>query len=125
MSCRSQFGYLDQMRRELLEERPDLDVVFHGVNETPEAASIELVFEEGSFAVLQDDETASVWNRWGADWRDVTLLDPLNEAVYTYNTAVYPLDDPDVYAAVKAAVIAVAEGRPPPPGGPLRLRTAE
>ena len=46
-----------------------------------------LLADHGSLAVLQDDETEQVWTSWDADWRDIIILDPLNEAVYTYNSA--------------------------------------
>ena len=83
---------------------------------------MELLSDHGSLAVLQDDDTAQVWTSWDANWRDIIILDPLNEAVYTYNSAVITLDEPDVYAAVKEAFVAVAEGRSPPPGVLRRLR---
>ena len=108
------------MSNELAAERPDLDIVIHAINDWGEAFAVEALYEVGDLAVLQDDETAAVWTSWEAEWRDVTILDTLNEAVYTYNTQIYTLEDPDVYAALKEAFIAVAEGRSPPPSAPLQ-----
>ena len=51
-----------------------------------------------------------MWTQWRVVYRDVIILDGDNVPVETYNLTTYSLADSANYEALKAILIAVAEG---------------
>jgi len=57
---------------------------------------------------LQDTAADSVWVKWGAEWRDVILLNGKNEPVGVYNLTSHNLADAGYYAELKDMLRALA-----------------
>lgn len=60
--------------------------------------------------ILQDDYTANVWTNWGAEWRDVYVLDGNNEVYAVFNLTTYSLAEPENYEALYALFVEAAGG---------------
>ncbi|MCK6505598.1 hypothetical protein L6R53_19735 [Myxococcota bacterium] len=60
--------------------------------------------------MVQDDETARVWESWEATWRDTWVLDGGNEACGVYNLTEHDLSDPVEYAGLYDLLVACAGG---------------
>lgn len=84
-----------------------LPVDILGVNETGSSPDTRMF----SFKVqswLRDTATANVQTSWGAAYRDVVILDPLNNKIESYNLATYPLTTEANRTALKNKLIAAA-----------------
>jgi hypothetical protein len=98
------------MQAELDAERPDLQIELHGVNATGHESNNAAACQGKSLPWLQDDATRNVWSAWGVTYRDVIVLDDLNQLVTTYNLTVENLGIAENYAELKALLIAAAGG---------------
>ena len=98
------------MQAELEAERPELEIHLLAINEIGYDAGLPDISAVGDLPVLQDDSTQLVWDRWGANWRDVFVLDGANETAVIYNLTTYDLSIPENYAALKDWLIVTAEG---------------
>jgi hypothetical protein len=58
---------------------------------------------------LQDTVNAGVWVEWSANWRDVIILDPLNNVVKVYNLTAHDLSNPLNYSQLKALFLDAAK----------------
>ena len=56
---------------------------------------------------LQDQARRSVWTSWGAEWRDVVILDTQNRRVAVYPVLAKTLDDPANRAELKQLLLNV------------------
>jgi len=84
-----------------------LPVEILGVNETGSSPETRMF----SFKVqswLRDTTTANVQTSWGASYRDVVILDPLNNKIESYNLTTYPLTTEANRATLKNKLIAAA-----------------
>lgn len=97
------------MQDELAAERPDLDISILHVNVIgdDEVSNLAMVTD---LPILQDDETAAVWDQWEAAWRDVYIVDARNEFVWKMSLTSYPLDEEANYETLKQAFIDAAGG---------------
>ncbi len=57
---------------------------------------------------LQDTATADVWNRWQITYRDVVILDAFNRPIARDNLTTHDLGNPQNYAALRQALLALA-----------------
>lgn len=60
---------------------------------------------------LQDTAAAGVWTLWGAEWRDVVILDGANRKVGVYNLTTHDLANPANYLELKSMLHAAAAAR--------------
>ncbi len=84
-----------------------LPVDILGVNETGSSPDARMF----SFKVqswLRDTATANVQTSWGASYRDVVILDPLNNKIESYNLTTYPLTTEANRTALKRKLITAA-----------------
>ena len=98
------------MQAELEVERPDLAIELHGVNGTGHESGNTLACTGRVLPWLQDDATRNVWAAWGVTYRDVIILDDLNQLVTIFNLTAENLEIPENYAELKALLIAAAGG---------------
>jgi hypothetical protein len=97
------------MQAELQAERPDLAISLLAVNAPGLSDGNEDTFAAGSLPLMQDDDTAQVWDRWNAEWRDVQVVDAENHVVQTYNLTENDLGVAENYDTLKAMLIDAAE----------------
>lgn len=97
------------MQAELAAERPDLDISILHVNVIGDDAIDELALVT-DLPIVQDDETAAVWDQWEAAWRDIYIVDARNEFVWKMSLTSYSLDEPLNYDTLKQAFIDAAGG---------------
>jgi hypothetical protein len=98
------------MQAELDAERPELLIEIHGVNGTGHESNNAAACLNKNLPWLQDDATRNVWGAWAVTYRDVTILDDMNQLVTIYNLTNHDLQAPTNYAELKALLIAAAGG---------------
>jgi hypothetical protein len=101
---------LNQLQAELEAERPDLLIELHGVNGIGHESNNAAACAGKNLPWLQDDVTRNVWSAWQVTYRDVVILDDLNQLVTIYNLTLHDLGVPANYAELKALLIAAAGG---------------
>lgn len=79
------------------------------MNETGLESGNKDLFTVTTLPVVQDDATAAVWTSWGAEWRDVYVLDGENLVTSVYNLTTYDLADAANYAALYDLFVAAGE----------------
>lgn len=62
----------------------------------------------GDIPLLQDDATANAWTAWGANYRDVVILDEDNEVVGVFNLTTYDLQQQAHYDTLRDLLIDAA-----------------
>lgn len=83
---------------ELAADRPELALgILHVNGAGYESGNADLAAVT-DLPILQDDETAQVWTNWGAEWRDVYVLNADNEVHAVYNLTDHPLSEAANYA---------------------------
>jgi len=85
-----------------------LDVVILGVNEVGHESGNELMTSGRDLPWLQDTVVDDVWGAWAPTYRDVVVLDPLNQEIAVFNLTVHDLGDAVEYEALKQIFIAAA-----------------
>ena len=78
-----------------------LDIRLAGINKIPSASGIGSFTESMDLPVVQDSSELEIWDTWGADWRDVYLVNRDNVHVATYNLMTHDLRDAEDYAELK------------------------
>lgn len=96
------------MQAELSAEYPNIPIHIIGINQIGAEAGMPDVALISTLPVVNDDQTEDVWTDWGAQWRDVHILNPNNEVVSTYNLTTYNLSDPTNYATLKQLFVDAA-----------------
>jgi hypothetical protein len=93
------------MQAELKEMRPGFNIELLGINKTNQGAYNAEMTENKALPWLQPPPgtpvASSVWTTWHATWRDVKILDPLNQFYTVYNLTQHDLSNPDNYAELK------------------------
>lgn len=79
------------MQNELTVEHPGLSISILGINQIGAEAGLPDVAALSNLPVVEDDETTQIWTNWGANWRDVIILDRQNQPIATYNLTVHNL----------------------------------
>lgn len=114
MYCSAQFGYLDDLQRDLDATRPDLEIQILGVNPFGEESGNEGVTEGRDIPWLQDvDENGDrITDNWLETWpfvyRDVVIVDADGIAADSFNLTVDSLEEPESYNSLKQMLIDVA-----------------
>ena len=86
--CRSQFGYLDQLTRELWAAQPGLPLFSHGLNAIGEESGNGDACAGRLLPWLQDVPAQSVWSLWQVTYRDCIILDDMIDTAGTLTQAV-------------------------------------
>lgn len=89
--CRSQIGHLQEIESELRRTNPGLNIEMVGINKPDKASYNRVVTLFYSVPWLQDSLPNSVWNSWGATWRDVRIVDAQNRLVGVINLTSHDL----------------------------------
>ena len=97
------------MQADLEKEHPGIAISLLAINAEGYESGMPDIAKVGDLPVLQDTKKAGVWDRWGAEWRDVIVLNGDNEVVAVYNLTTYDLSDPDHYAELEALLVGAAE----------------
>lgn len=88
------------MEDELDAERSGLGVDIITVNEAGLESGNDDLIAVSTLPLVQDDEATDVWGTWGAEWRDVYVLDRENRVVAVFNLTTYDLSDSANYTAL-------------------------
>ena len=102
------------MQKELDANYPELDVQLMGINAYDQQAGNALATDGRDIPLLQDvdangDRRSDVWeNSWGADYRDVVILDDENVRVGVFNLTEHDLGNPENYATLRQMLIDTA-----------------
>ena len=97
------------MEAELAKEHPELSVAILAINEVGHESGMPDVAKTGDLPCLQDTAKDDVWGSWGAEWRDVYVLNAENELTAVYNLTLFSLADPANYATLEALLIDAGE----------------
>ena len=109
--CRTQFGHLDSLQKELRDSNPELNIEILGINHfdansdfsnTQNTVGRELPW-------LQDTTDDRVWDVWDVEWRDVYILDPQNRRYAVMNLTQNDLGIPANRQALKTLLIEAAQ----------------
>ena len=108
--CRAQFGHLDSLQDELRTLNPELNIELFGVNhfDANSEFSNTLTTTGRELPWLQDTTDDRVWDFWGAQWRDVVILDPQNRRYAVVNLTTHDLGVPTNREALKALLLEAA-----------------
>jgi hypothetical protein len=94
------------MEAELQKEHPELSVAILAVNLEGLEDGLPDVAKTGDLPCLQDTPKDDVWGAWGAEWRDVFVLNPDNEVEDVYNLTKNSLSVAEYYATLEAMFVA-------------------
>ena len=93
------------MEAELAKEHPELSVAILAIDEVGHEDGMPDVAKTADLPCLQDTAKDDVWGSWGAEWRDVYVLNAENEVTAVYNLTLFSLSDPENYATLEALFV--------------------
>jgi hypothetical protein len=93
------------MEADLAKKHPELGVSLLAINEAGHEDGLPDVAKTADLPCLQDTAKDDVWGSWGAEWRDVYVLNADNEVTAVYNLTIFSLSDPENYAELEALLI--------------------
>ena len=96
------------MQADLEQTHPHLDIKLFGINMIGTGSGTASFTTSHTLPMVQDDSTLAIWNDWGAQWRDVYVLNENNELVLVYNLTQYSLADTTNYNTLKQHLIDTA-----------------
>ena len=82
-------------------EEAGLNIKIVGINQDIGASGISRLTDSMDLPVVQDTAERGVWSDWGAEWRDVFLVNEENVHVGTYNLRSHDLGSDDDYNELK------------------------
>ena len=107
------------MQAELEAAYPMLDIQILGVNSVNQEVDFQTALADHSIPLLQDtdadgDGRSDAWALWQAEWRDVVIVDGLNEAEGVFNLTENDLAVPENYQQLRSMILqqAMADQRP-------------
>jgi hypothetical protein len=108
--CRTQLGYLNDLRNELRGSNLPVNIEIMGVNQIgAEETFYNTVVTAGrTMPWLQDTPEAGAWTKWGVEYRDVRILDSSNRLAAVFNLTAKPLTEPANKAELKALLLGLA-----------------
>lgn len=109
MYCRGQAGYLTDLQDQMALEHPELSARIVFVNRMHREDGLSDLTAISDLPVVQDGDPELVWDRWGAHWRDVFVLDADNHVVDVYNLTRYDLQDDENYQGLYDIFLGAAE----------------
>lgn len=83
--CRDQFRHLGTIARELRASRLPVAIEILGVNRADQSMYNFLIPSQGDLPWLQDTNAQSVWFNWGAQLRELWVLDARNQVITITN----------------------------------------
>jgi hypothetical protein len=83
------------------DELADSRLALHGVNEIGEESGNSEMVAGRDLPWLQDVRGVNVWSKWRVTFRDVVVLGPEGEHLFTFNLTEHDLDDAAEYADLK------------------------
>ncbi|MBX3744983.1 MAG: hypothetical protein KF833_06705 [Verrucomicrobiae bacterium] len=108
--CRTQYGHLDAVLREVTAARPGLRVSMVAVNHASDGTRPALgEAVNGAIPWLQDTAAVGAWARWGVEWRDLVVLDAFNRPVSRDNLTERDLGEPRRREILRDGLLALAE----------------
>jgi hypothetical protein len=96
------------MLAEVRGAKSDLNVEVIGINIADEAEYDSLVAQTRTLPWLQDTSAQNVWGKWGANWRDVKIIDSLGRLWLTYNLFDHDLSFATNYTSLKQKFLQAA-----------------
>ena len=113
--CSNQFGHLDTLQTELDTNFGDLGAEIIGVNLAGRESGNSSFTSGRDIPWLQDvdadnDGDSDVWVEWGAQLRDVMIVDEQNQLVETINLTLYDLADTSNYESLRDKIIGADSG---------------
>ena len=93
------------MEADLAKTHPELEVALLSIDAVGHDGGLPDLAKVGDLPCLQDTAKDDVWGSWGAEWRDVYVLNAANEVTAVYNLTTYSLSDPKNYATLEALLI--------------------
>ena len=85
------------MQTDLNANYPNLDIEIFGINMTGTSSGVNIFSSSLNLPTVQDDSSLGIWSDWGAQWRDVYILNESNELVLVYNLTQYSLSNSTNY----------------------------
>ena len=113
--CSAQFGHLDALQEDLETNYPDLGVEIVGINLAGRESGNTSITAGRDLPWLQDqdsdtDGNSDVWHDWGAQLRDVMIVDDQNQLVETINLTLNDLAESSNYDSLKAKIVGADSG---------------
>ena len=113
--CSAQFGHLDALQEDLDANYPDLGVEIVGINLAGRDSGNTSITAGVDLPWLQDEDSdadgnSDVWNDWGAQLRDVMIVDDQNRLVETINLTLNDLAETSNYDSLKAKIVGADSG---------------
>jgi hypothetical protein len=102
------------MQKELDAENLPVGVRILGVNAPGLESGNSGICNGRDIPWLQDTVADSVWTHWQVTWRDVVILNPVNEVVDVYNLTTRDLADSTHYAELKDLIRSAANAAASP-----------
>lgn len=104
------------MHKELEEHYPSSDINIIAINEFDEGSANATAAATGDLALLQDidgdsDGNSDTWESWGAEWRDVRIIDNDGELaadVMNLTNSANDLTNQEPYDRLKGMIVSVA-----------------
>jgi hypothetical protein len=93
------------MEADLAKKHPELGVSLLSIDAAGHEGGLPDLAKVGDLPCLQDTAKDNVWGSWGAEWRDVYVLNANNEVTAVYNLTKNTLSDPANYATLEALLI--------------------
>ena len=97
------------MEADLAKKHPELSVALLSIDAVGRDDGLPDLAKVGDLPCLQDTAKDDVWGSWGAEWRDVYVLNDENEVTAVYNLTLNSLSEPANYATLEALLIAAAK----------------
>jgi hypothetical protein len=97
------------MQSEFADDFPELSIQILAVNESGHESGCDGMSALGDIPLLQDTEVDAVWDSWDVTYRDVIILDELNEKVAVFNLTTYSLSVEENYSTLRALLTTTAE----------------
>lgn len=108
MFCRSQFGYLDQMQKEIDASSPPAPIQILGINLIGAESGNPDIVAVADLPWLQDEPSQDAWSLWNANSYDIYILNGDNVVVDSFNVLVQNLSEPANYDELKGKLLAAA-----------------
>ena len=113
--CTAQFGHLNTLQNDLDTNYAELGVEIVGINLADRESGNQSMTEGVDLPWLQDvdddnDGNSDVWQEWGAQLRDVMIVDEQNQLVETINLTLNDLAETANYESLRDKIIGTESG---------------
>lgn len=96
------------MQKEIEKDYPTLKVQIIGVNGIGQPFA-SMMTDNTNLPFVEDDKDHLVWTSWGANYRDVIILDQHNEVIDVFNLTQYSLANSSNYKTLRQKLITAAK----------------